>query len=129
MRFEIHRCRDQKFGRAKAAERTLLKLNYASMTLVRRGILHRSLVLSGHMTADQAAGGCAQETMAAGIVPRNAADNRSLDAAFGVSRDRRGREGQRQGKSRDQCFHIRDSVRFANPRRAISFRRGCGASR
>jgi hypothetical protein len=82
------------------------------MTLVGRGILwrllrlHGSLVLLGHVTADQAAGSGAEETVAAGIVTGNTADDRSLDAAFGISRDCHRRKGQRQCQSSDQCFHV-----------------------
>jgi hypothetical protein len=82
------------------------------MTLIGRGILwrllrlHGPLVLLGHVTADQAAGGRAEEAVAAGIVTGDTADDRSLDAAFGVSRDGRRRKRQRQCQSSDQRFHV-----------------------
>ena len=71
------------------------------MTLVGRGILHRPLVLPCHMTADQAAGGCTQYTMVAGIMTGDAADDGALDAALGVGRHRRSGKCQRQRESRE----------------------------
>jgi hypothetical protein len=74
------------------------------MTLIGRGILrrllrlHGSLVLLGHVTADQASGGCTQPTVAGGIMTGNAADNRSLDAAFCIGRCRRCGDSQCDGQ-------------------------------
>jgi hypothetical protein len=63
-------------------------------------------MLVRNVTADHAPGRGAQYAMAAGIMTGNAADNRSLDAAFGFRRDRRCRHSERQQRSSQYSFHV-----------------------